>query len=613
MNFEGLLLEHYRLTRLIERGGNGEVYLAQDQRIARQVAVKIIQIEAPESEEAQTIRRLFQREVQAIALLSHPHILPLYDVGEQMVEKRLLTYLVMPYCPDGSLETWLSQRPNKRVAPLEVVPLLQQAAGALEYAHEHAIVHRDVKPSNFLVRLRKEQLDLLLTDFGIARLENATAQISKNIRGTPAFMAPEQWRGSFMPATDQYALAIMAYKLLTGRVPFTGTQNQIMFQHFSLPPIPPSSHNAQLSPAIDEVLLRALAKQYDARYPSIIAFATAFQQAVMESEAKLSPASPAASNDLKIVVLPPDAQLYLTQPVPPAPSSPIASDIFTPSKTPDIERVVMQSLPENTGTLTPHPNWRKLLVIGAIISLFFTSIGGLLLLGNALVANNTALAVHATMTSAAATQQASVSTTPTAQITPSVLASPDATAIANPYELTQNTLVQNDTLKGNSSARWDQIKHSCTFTSAGYDITTSDQSLAAVFCFARSTQFKDMTFEVQLSVQKGSGGGVLLHGTRTGSYYFRISDEGTYALYFCNNAGTGCTRSLANGYSSSIKTGVQQNNVLAVVARAGSFDLYINGVRIDEVDDRTSLDGMIGLAAEPLSEVLCTNARVWIS
>jgi serine/threonine protein kinase len=194
MPLEGLHLGHYRL---LGSGGMGEVYLAEDARIGQQVAIKVIHSEGiayPQGESAKEAARLFEREAKAIARLDHPNILPLYTYGEETLNDAFLTYLVMPYRKEGTLARWLQQ--SGRTAPLspsEVAPLLQQATDALQHAHNQHVLHQDIKPTNFLIRLREAQPDrpdLLLADFGIAKLTSATASTSQSIRGTPTYMAP---------------------------------------------------------------------------------------------------------------------------------------------------------------------------------------------------------------------------------------------------------------------------------------------------------------------------------------------------------------------------------------------------------------------------------------
>ncbi|QBD76444.1 hypothetical protein EPA93_10645 [Ktedonosporobacter rubrisoli] len=291
MPLEGQHLGHYRLLRLLGSGGMGEVYLAEDARIGQHVAIKLIRAEGianPQS--AGEAARLFEREAKAIARLDHPNILPLYAYGEETLGETLLSYLVMPYRKEGTLASWLRSR-GKAIPLLsaEVSPLLQQAAAALQHAHQQHVLHQDIKPTNFLIREREDspdRPDLLLSDFGIAKLMSATASASQSVRGTPTYMPPEQWDGYPVAASDQYALAIMVYELLVGRPPFVGNPGQVMRQHYLTSPPAPSELARQLSSAIDAVLLRALAKQPDERFADVLAFARAFEEA-MQSEGDL--------------------------------------------------------------------------------------------------------------------------------------------------------------------------------------------------------------------------------------------------------------------------------------------------------------------------------------
>jgi serine/threonine protein kinase len=290
MAIEELQNGRYHFVRSLGGGGMGEVYLMQDLRINRQVAIKVIRSEGssyPDSTAAKEAARLFQREAKAIATLEHPNILPLYDFGEEIRDGMTITYMVMPYCTDGSLASWLRQRNNTEPLTLQdVAHLVEEAADALQYAHDQNVMHLDVKASNFLLRRNKKNPNrptLLLADFGIARSSVTVASSSRTIRGTPSSMAPEQWSSNPVPATDQYALAVMTYEMMVGRAPFTGSMEQVMYQHFSAQPHPPSTYNPQLPPAVDMVILRALAKKPEDRFPSITAFATAFEQASQSS------------------------------------------------------------------------------------------------------------------------------------------------------------------------------------------------------------------------------------------------------------------------------------------------------------------------------------------
>src|SRR6266568_1896367 len=297
MPFEGYQLGRYHLLHLLGSGGMGEVYLAEDPRIEQQVAIKVLRAEAsayPNIEATREASRLFLREVKVIAKLDHPHTLPLFDYGEATINGATLAYMVMPYRQEGSLTNWLKQRGTAKLLPPEVVAqIIRQAADALKDAHDHQITHQDVKPANFLIRTNKDNPttpDLQLADFGIAKFSNVgTTNTSRTIRGTPAYMAPEQWSGHPVPASDQYGLAVMAYELLTGRQPFQGTYEQVMYQHFNVEPLPPSRLNPNISSDVDAVFRIALAKQPEQRFASVSAFARALEHALLDRSANIDP------------------------------------------------------------------------------------------------------------------------------------------------------------------------------------------------------------------------------------------------------------------------------------------------------------------------------------
>ena len=303
MALEELQNGRYRFLRLIGSGGMGEVYLMNDTRVSRQVAIKVIRAESAPflgSATAGDAARLFQREAKAIAALEHPNILPLYDFGEETHEDITVSYMVMPYCQEGSLAGWLRQGSSAMLTPQDIVRLVEQAADALQYAHDHQVIHLDVKPSNFLLRSNRKNPNcptLLLADFGIARSGTTASSSSRTIRGTPTSMAPEQWSSMTVPATDQYALAVMIYEILAGRPPFVGGMEQLMYQHFSVQPPPPGNYNPNLSATVDRVILRALAKKPEDRFPSIADFASEFEQAMQFLPARLVVRPPQPSAD----------------------------------------------------------------------------------------------------------------------------------------------------------------------------------------------------------------------------------------------------------------------------------------------------------------------------
>src|SRR5712691_8120201 len=196
MQLEGLQIGSYRLLRLIGNGGMGDVYLATDMRVNRQIAIKVIQVRGisySNTDPNNDIVHLFQREMKAIARLDHPHILPFFDCGEINVHGLHIIYMVTPYRREGSLLNWLNQHLSLPLSLQDTAHFLHQAADALQYAHDQNIIHRDVKPSNFLIRENKEDPhspDLLLADFGLAKISTMTSTVSRPDHGTPVYMAP---------------------------------------------------------------------------------------------------------------------------------------------------------------------------------------------------------------------------------------------------------------------------------------------------------------------------------------------------------------------------------------------------------------------------------------
>jgi serine/threonine protein kinase len=235
MRLEGKQIDRYLFEQLIGRGAMGEVYLAIDPRIRQQVAVKVLQAEPsvyPATNVTHEAER-FRQEASAIANLRHPHIVPLYDYDETSIDGMPITYLVVPYYIEGSFASWLRRRGSDFVPLEDVVYFVQQAADALQYAHNKQIIHRDVKPSNFLIDADENpnRPNLLLADFGISKFNVVTTSGGTQSLGTLTYMPPEQLSGRPTYASDQYALAIMAYELLVGRPPFEGPPPVVIRQH----------------------------------------------------------------------------------------------------------------------------------------------------------------------------------------------------------------------------------------------------------------------------------------------------------------------------------------------------------------------------------------------
>ncbi len=614
---EGRLLGHYRLVCRIGSGGMGEVYLAEDTRIRRQVAIKVVRTETepyPHPVAAQDTVRLFLLEMQAITMLDHPHILALFDFGEEKDGNTILIYMVMPYRQEGSLADWLRQHgKSEKLTSGEVCHFVTQAADALQHAHDRHLVHQDVKPSNFLLRNRSGNVlpDLLLMDFGTAKITTVPATTSQNIRGTPAFMAPEQWEGQPQPATDQYALAIMAYLLLTGFTPFSGSMEEVMRQHFTIPPQPPSSSNPAIPPALDAVILRALEKQPAQRFPSMLEFAQAFQQTLPPAGSQ-SPIVLAAQIS-QAIPTPLPSTVYpaqFGQPVPPVAAprpdssawAPTVADINMANPSSGMPKPVLplNPLASQKVSRTQKSLWLVATVLTLIILVIVFSAWGVGTYQSAVQQTNTS------STAATNNDASQANATATAQIIAN-----------NPYPAYlsgHGILAFVDPLSQESGSKWsssstDSNGGVCQFTGGAYHVS-QEQDNSYKGCSAPGT-FNNFAFEVQLTITQGDCGGMVFRNDGNGhSYSFEVCQSGDYGVV--KHISNSRTKTL---YSSSTSTDLNQQNKIAVEASGDTMRFYLNGQEIAEKRDNSYTSGSIGLIADPqfgdTTDVAYSNAKLW--
>ncbi len=280
---EGQQLGNYRLTRLLGRGGFAEVYVGEHVHLGTEAAIKVL-VTRLASREIEP----FRDEARTIAHLRHLHIVRVLDFG---IEDDM-PFLVMDYAPNGTLR---QRYPSGTIlTPARILPFVQQVAQALQYAHDHRKIHRDVKPENMLLDASN---DVLLSDFGIATIAHTTGSASiQDQAGTIPYMAPEQIQGKPRLASNQYALGIVIYEWLASTRPFTGTSWEILSQHLAAPPPPLRERNPTISAAIERVVERALAKDPHQRYESMEAFAQAFTDAVEHTHTSQKQSAPAELN-----------------------------------------------------------------------------------------------------------------------------------------------------------------------------------------------------------------------------------------------------------------------------------------------------------------------------
>jgi serine/threonine protein kinase len=271
-NLIGKQLDEYRIEKQLGQGGMAHVFLGLDVRLKRKVAIKIIK--TPLSANPEYVRR-FEREAQAIARLEHPHIVRLYRFGEA----KGMLYMAMQYIEGPDLKSLLATyRQNTDFLSLkDAVLIVRDVCSALDYAHSHGVIHRDVKPSNIML---DSQGHAYLSDFGLARLSDVST--AGRIFGSAHYMAPEQAisSASAAPLSDLYAVGVSLYEMLTGQLPFQATAlSDVVLKHMSEAPRPPRSLRPAISPELEAVVLKAMSKAPEDRYPTGAALAEALTRA----------------------------------------------------------------------------------------------------------------------------------------------------------------------------------------------------------------------------------------------------------------------------------------------------------------------------------------------
>ena len=278
---EGMTLGAYRIMERIGRGGMATVFRAYHPALDRFVAIKVLPDFFAEEPD---YRERFQQEARSVARLKHPNILEIFDYGYDDGT----AYLVLELVEGGTL----ADRVGKPMELREVVRVLEPIGSAIDHAHAHGILHRDIKPSNILLQ---QDGTPVLADFGLAKMRGAAHRLTSSgtVMGTPEYMSPEQAADEPVgPAADQYSLAVVAYEMLTGRVPFLGdTPAAVLLSHVTKAMPAARELRGELSAHVEDVLRRALAKRPEERYTSAAAFVAALKPAAWPSRPAIEPAA----------------------------------------------------------------------------------------------------------------------------------------------------------------------------------------------------------------------------------------------------------------------------------------------------------------------------------
>jgi serine/threonine protein kinase len=562
----GNKLGRYRLQRLLGNGGMSEVYLAYDERMHRDVAIKVVS-----SSHVDYIER-FQREAGAIGNLHHNHILPAFDYGAQ----EPWHYLVMPYIEHESLSERLERGP---LTLEEAGEMLSQIASSLQYAHEHGIVHRDIKPSNILLR---DDHYAYLADFGLAKAIDGADGVTRTgvLLGTPEYMAPELADGPASKSSDLYALGISLYEMVTGRLPFRGdTALAVYLRQLHEPPIPPSRLNPAIPPDVEQVILRALDKDPRRRFQTPQELAQAYLQAVYATEEKLVLSEyPLNGNG--------------------SATSSSGQTIIQQSPRPAIlssrERSATPTRPRNAG------NNRNVFVFTSFMGIGFLLLIMSMILFAVFTYSRSTYSGNASTATAQAAKARNIGTQTKGTATPKVSANRltiQQAEAATASAITSGMPLLADDLSSSIISDWYIDNNSCIFTGGTYHVRVKQAGSFAT-CESNVLSYDNAALQVDVSLLSGSNAGLIFRANDQQYYYFGINNRREFFFGHHDPSASGGTFAylVQDTGSSAIAPGKQKNTLL-VIANGSNFKLFINGAFVGEQQDSTYTGGAVGFAA----------------
>ena len=562
-----------------------EVYLGYDRRVRRKVAIKVLY-----GSDEPFVRR-FEREALAVGTLSHDNILALYDFGEQ----RPWYYLVMPYIEGGTLRDYLLRR--ERLTLEEAASFLDQIASALQYAHDHDVVHRDVKPSNILLRLDGHAY---LVDFGLAKakMEAESLTHAGAMVGTPEYMAPEQSNGLHDYRSDIYSLGIVLYQMLTGRVPFTAESPvAISLKHIQTQPMPPRQLNADIPQSIEDVILKALEKDPNERYQEARILSAAYRKALQQEHAhKLFDDGILDTNGQDMAL---DASSKLSR------DTHILSTQELLDTSEKVPLFPLKQAPSSIPSLV-DVHWHKKHLrptLMAIFCLFFLSVLIFVNIGKQAASTPPLKRKHPPQTLAThqittATAIATATSTVNTQATLAAQSRVQATAGITTSLGAGNILYNDDmTLPGGG---WIDDGTQCFFSPQGYHVYAASTQIThtVAWCYSNQNIFSDVVITAQAQLVYGDVYGIVfrLRPDSRDFYVLEISSQGYYR--FVRAIGSNPLNWLVLidwTYSSAILNGYGQTNTFLIVATGTQFRFYMNKqLLVTTFADDAYTSGLIG-------------------
>ncbi|HTI14717.1 MAG TPA: protein kinase [Dictyobacter sp.] len=584
---EGSKLGRYELRFRVARGGMSEVYLGYDRRVRRYVAVKVLY-----GSDEPFVRR-FEREALAIGTLTHDHILPLYDFGEQ----RPWYYLIMPFVEGGTLRDYIAKR--EQLTLEEAGSFLEQIASALQHAHDHGVLHRDVKPSNILLRLDGHAY---LADFGLAKakLEAEYRTHSGAMVGTPEYMAPEQSNGQNDHRSDIYSLGIILFQMLTGRVPFTADSPVgVTLKHLQTPPPLPTQFNSDIPAPIEEIILKALSKAPEDRYQEANTFALAYKKALFyERKRDLEEDLLAITTTEKNETATSDQKAEATI----AAIEKITTKLDLPSTKPQLFPLEGETpiISYASHINPPHKcigTRQIVLLMGLLLALVTLSLGLFWHNSNSrrtvpIVAQHHHITTHNRPLWATATESERIKIQSTLAAQARVRATSGvSTALGSGPILYYDNMEQ----KGGG---WIDDGFQCYFSSQGYHVTTN-AAHAVAWCYTNQQAFTTGAITVQAQLLHGDFYGLIFHLNPSSKtfYVFEINSTGQYRLQRANGNDPDYWLTLIDWtYANIIDSGYNHTQTVLVVLTNNYFRFYINRQLVASmINDSLYKTGLIGL------------------